>query len=86
MEVVRMGVIKLFVDIKVSVDEMKDWEERRIARFFEGLRLVQFAANPNNYDRPGICDTEKGFCGCGGFHDGTEQPPVIVGTRRIAIG
>jgi hypothetical protein len=49
-EVGRLGIARLFVDVKVSIEEMKDWAPDRIDSFFEGLAKVQAAGNPNNWD------------------------------------
>jgi hypothetical protein len=54
MEAERIGMTRLFVDIQISMELMKDWTPERIASFFEGLAKVQAAANPNNWDERGV--------------------------------
>lgn len=37
------GIVALYCDLKISVDEMREWEPERIKAFFEGVAIVQAA-------------------------------------------
>jgi hypothetical protein len=37
------GVLRLYLDLKVDLDEMKTWEPARIEQFFEGMAMAAHA-------------------------------------------
>lgn len=39
------GLIRLYVDERISIDEMREWSPARIELFFNGLALMQSAVN-----------------------------------------
>ena len=37
------GVVRMYVTVKVSVEEMRTWPPEQISRFFAGIAMVQDA-------------------------------------------
>lgn len=48
------GLISLFIDLKVSIAEMREWEPSRIKALFTGIALAHGAANGSIL--AGVCE------------------------------
>lgn len=78
------GILRLYIDLKVSVSEMRDWDADRISAFFQGAALMQNAITDRMPVTHEFCciHGDEGTC----CEHGSHAAPIDTESALRAVG